>query len=481
MENGKMSLTLDEWTSARNRRYLNVNVHSHGKSRSLGLCRVVGSCNAERFVSILDDKLKEYEIFLHTDIAGITTDGASVMKKFGDLLPIESQLCYAHGIHLAVCDVLYKTHDLPLASFTIVEGSGDVEDEEFDEVFTVNEDYDELQVVVKEFSNLAKLLDAVRKVVKLFRKSPTKMEDHFVKHLREEGMNPDLSLLLDCPTRWNSMLTMVERFLKVQLPIEKSFISIKAKERLTFEDWFLLSNIAGCLRPVAIGLTRLCARDANLLTADTVLTATLNRLEKGQDPFSKAVVNALVTRINQRRTIFSDVLQYLDNRSTTVVYSRLKRYAKGDITNVLIKLAKRLSGDSPSISNNSQSEDLIIMDDETESDDDEGRELDDFAEEVDRLLSAQTNTAKNVKTGSENVSIEEKMNRELEFFEDTGHRGDLLELSYRALQTIAATSAEAERNFSIAGRRCNHLRTSLSDASLDALVFLHGFFKSTVT
>ena len=43
------------------------------------------------------------------DIVAICTDGASVMRKVGGLLEAEQQLCYAHGIQLAVLDVLYKS------------------------------------------------------------------------------------------------------------------------------------------------------------------------------------------------------------------------------------------------------------------------------------------------------------------------------------------------------------------------------------
>ena len=32
------------------------------------------------------------------------TDGVSVMVKFGNSIPCEHQLCYAHGTHLAVCE-----------------------------------------------------------------------------------------------------------------------------------------------------------------------------------------------------------------------------------------------------------------------------------------------------------------------------------------------------------------------------------------
>ena len=53
----KFSLTFDEYTSIRNRRYLNVNVHTENTFWNLGLCRIVGSMPAEKCVQILQDKL----------------------------------------------------------------------------------------------------------------------------------------------------------------------------------------------------------------------------------------------------------------------------------------------------------------------------------------------------------------------------------------------------------------------------------------
>lgn len=45
---------------------------------------------------------------LKQDIVSIATDGASVMTKVGRCIEAEQQLCYAHGVQLAVLDVLYK-------------------------------------------------------------------------------------------------------------------------------------------------------------------------------------------------------------------------------------------------------------------------------------------------------------------------------------------------------------------------------------
>jgi len=44
---------------------------------------------------------------LSSDIVGICTDGASVMTKVGKVVEAKHQLCYAHGVQLAILDVLY--------------------------------------------------------------------------------------------------------------------------------------------------------------------------------------------------------------------------------------------------------------------------------------------------------------------------------------------------------------------------------------
>ena len=104
----RFSITLDEWTSTRNRRYMTVNLHGRGTFWNLGLARVEGSMPAEKCIELLDKKLAEFELNLSDDIVSICTDGASVMRKVGNLIKPKQQLCYLHGIHLAVTDVLYK-------------------------------------------------------------------------------------------------------------------------------------------------------------------------------------------------------------------------------------------------------------------------------------------------------------------------------------------------------------------------------------
>jgi len=60
-EGQRFSLTFDEWTSTRNRRYMNINAHARdGEYWSLGLLRVHGSMSVDRCVTLVEQKLTEF-------------------------------------------------------------------------------------------------------------------------------------------------------------------------------------------------------------------------------------------------------------------------------------------------------------------------------------------------------------------------------------------------------------------------------------
>jgi len=163
----RFSATFDEWTSTRNRRYMNVNIHAEGSRYwNLGLVRVHGSMPAEKCVDLLQAKLAEFGLRLDNDIVCICTDGASVMSKVGRIISAEHQLCYAHGVQLAVVDVLYKRNAsvTSATSATATESSkpdqgdsdGEEEDCEVEQGLEVSEDnYDVLVELSDDYQTLS--------------------------------------------------------------------------------------------------------------------------------------------------------------------------------------------------------------------------------------------------------------------------------------------------------------------------------------
>ena len=103
----RFSITLDEYTSLQNKRCLNINVHEQTNHWSMGFVSIKGSFTSERVEEAVRKKLNDFGLNLNKHIVCCTTDGASVMMKFGRAISSEHQHCNAHLLHLAICDVLY--------------------------------------------------------------------------------------------------------------------------------------------------------------------------------------------------------------------------------------------------------------------------------------------------------------------------------------------------------------------------------------
>lgn len=89
----KFSLTLDEWTSLKNRRYMNVN------TTPTTVVLIWDSCPSEVAKQLVEEKLAEFRL-KPSDIVASTTDGAAVMVKFGRQTEYAHQTCYNHMLSI---------------------------------------------------------------------------------------------------------------------------------------------------------------------------------------------------------------------------------------------------------------------------------------------------------------------------------------------------------------------------------------------
>ena len=71
------------------------------------MLQIYDSFPAQVAAEIVERRFDVFNVSLEKHVVTCITDGAAVMIKFGKYIPCEHQLCYAHGIHLSVCDVLY--------------------------------------------------------------------------------------------------------------------------------------------------------------------------------------------------------------------------------------------------------------------------------------------------------------------------------------------------------------------------------------
>ena len=156
---------------------------------------------AEVAAEIAERRLDEFNVSLEKHVVACVTDGAAVMVKFGKSIPCEHQLCYAHGIHLAVCDVLYGNNATVISATESEEirdeddspylrQDEDLENEDFSTAVDLENDCCEVDIsnespVNCDTINVSMIISKVRKIARFFRKSPLKNQI-LQKYVQEE-------------------------------------------------------------------------------------------------------------------------------------------------------------------------------------------------------------------------------------------------------------------------------------------------------
>ena len=264
-------------------------------------------------------KLNEFGMDLESDIVAITTDGCAMMRKVGRIIQPFQQLYYAHGLQLVIQDVFYsKFHNTGELSYY---SSANETDEEGDlEIADEDDEIDGLIVlgdVAQENTNclrfdILELANKIRKIVKIFKRSPLKNDllQRYVKEIYPTGLN----LILDCKTRWSSLLNMFERIVKIKLPVQKALLDLQEVINLSDHEITEISKIIHSLGPIKAALEALCRRDVNLITAEATIKFLLDELLSSHSSLNEAIQKAINQRMVQERyTEASVILQCLHN------------------------------------------------------------------------------------------------------------------------------------------------------------------------
>ena len=141
-------------------------------------------------------------------------------------------------------------------------------------------------------------LQKVRKIVKMFKKSPLKNE--MLQKYVSSAHSKEKMLVLDSKTRWNSLLAMVERFLEVKSAIIKSLVDLKVNCELSRKEFAALENLEKVLQPVKLGAEKLCNREATLLTTEAVLNFMCSELRKQNTLLAKSMLDSLNSRMSSQ-------------------------------------------------------------------------------------------------------------------------------------------------------------------------------------
>lgn len=487
----KFSITLDEWTSAKNRRYMNVNIHSPElKSkpfRNLGLSRIKCRGTSENCYIILKEKLIQFGLSLEDDIVCIVTDGASVMRALGQRTSAQSQLCLAHGIQCAVLDVLYKKDSSetgPSASSATIQPA-DPEDHNSDDSDTENEDDEEGFIMLPENTTnvplivYKDLINKVRQIVKYFKNSPTRT-DLLNTHLDNDNKN--LQVILDCKTRWSSLADMITRFLRLKDGIMKTLIDLKNDTKFSSSEFVILKDLSISLNVIKATVEAICREDANLLTAETALKFMISKLTERDSTISQQLVESLKARIIQRRkTELVSTLKYLHN--PTKFYEERScdvfRISYNIVPGFVVELLKKHLPTSPittETTTDDYDDDVTLLNLQHQRASEESLSIkEQLSKEIEKSLSNTPSTSTAIP--KQNEDLETLCRVQMALFDRGGPRSHHLSQIYDFLMTIPPTSVESERAFSSTGYLCNKLRTSLNDSTLDSLSFLRSYYQ----
>lgn len=282
-------------------------------------------------------------------VVGFTTDAARVMGKFIRSLPIEiiHQECFAHGIHLAVCDVLYKKKE------NDIENENDMDIEVEVEIEVENDDDDiandvevniDVDIEPELNQNLGEIIKKIRKVVKKFRQSPVKNDTH-LQPLIVQSFGKELKLNLDVVTRWNSLLSMLERFYKLRREIQMACISAELEFPLSDADLTKVNEVCEALNPVKFAIEMLSKNEADLLYADQMLQFVIQELSDQNSEIAQEIKEAFIKRVLARRlNKVVHLMEYLENpRFIEQNQDNFKqKIVKSDISKLATSLITRL-------------------------------------------------------------------------------------------------------------------------------------------
>lgn len=476
----RLGVSIDEWTSIRNKRYFSVICHTTETHYNLGLVFIPGKCGAAEVRQIVEERLKHFGVKFGSDVVAVTSDGPNVMRKFGRESPCEMVLCVNHAIHLAILDTFCKKQSVVTVARN-ASYSSDNEHSSSDEASNTDND-DESNISNEEpipqiIDDINNVMTETRSIIRFFRKSPLNtiaLQKHVVAEFGGE-----LVLLLDVRTRWNSMLTMIDRFLKLKNAIKKALIDLDMSQKWNEDNIIVLQKLQMILTPTKLAVEALSREDANLLTAEAIIDVLLKKLESINDPLALQLVDSLELKISERRnTSLISLLKYLNNPDN-FMNNKSSYFIENNKTFLVEYVEREYNRLYPGTTTTStgMTENEPKMTEVSPS----APESDSFESQLERAINGiSTNETSAVAPSKMSKSI---IKKEFLLFEQTKKRSPNLESMYKAFLAVKPTSTENERVFSISGNVVNKIRNRLSDKAINALVFLKAYFirKSKLT
>lgn len=287
-------------------------------------------------------------------------------------------------------------------------------------------------------------------IFKYFKNSPLKLSELQKEVKKEEST--ELALSLDVKTRWNSILPMVQRYLKINPHIRKTLELFNDAQIFTTRYDDSLHAIHDALEPVNEAILTLSKHNSNLMVAEIAVKFIYQRLKESKTKLANDLADAVLKRYQERRN--KEIVSLLFFLHTQDVPKSTIGFEYSSRSTI-----KRTANDL-----------MLRLFPENKSQETEPKETTDL------------NSFSNIQEGINQLSqqsakkVDINLDKDLKLFECTGERSNRLSNLHKALMTIKPTSTVCEQNFSVAGSFKTKLRNRMSSEKLNILVWLKYFF-----
>ncbi|GFT15035.1 uncharacterized protein TNCV_4316171 [Trichonephila clavipes] len=202
-----------------------------------------------------------------------------------------------------------------------------------------------------------------------------------------------------------------------------------------------VTTIVAGLKPVKIGLEKLCSRNGTLLTTEGTFSFLIGELYEQNSEFAKNMKYPLIQRINEIR-----------NTSPNEREIGTRLFCEEEV----------------SISNSSRSEEesMEILKEKPLT----------LDEKLEKAIYSKTKVL--YCATKKSTSFNKIMKQEMQLFDSTENPSPEVIKLCEALKTFPPTSVEVERALSAVGSFVTKLRTRLIDKSINCLCFLKSYFKN---
>jgi len=204
----------------------------------------------------------------------------------------------------------------------------------------------------------------------------------------------------------------------------------------------------------------------------------LDELSTQNTSLSRELKCELLSRIQERRTSYSDVMQFLHNPlEFKNIHQKdtynLFKFDKSEIIRIIVSLIERLNIINPGSEEDGVSEEVTTVI--------ESRSLS-MKERLQLAINKQKlptlHEAPNELAPGRTSNLSKVIKKEIAVLETDLRLGKYLTVAFNYISTIKPTSVESERAFSNAGAICTKIRTSLNDSSLDTICMLRAYFNA---